>query len=584
MFLVPAIPEARCCEWCGCLYIFLLLLTQALKTEYEAEVSLNAILQQRWIEVSSAYDSVLAQRMHQSATPPPSFLAAAAGAAAAASAHAADSAAAAAAIAAVPRGMHDSAQLDALVAAVQTSWTNQLAKLVDLLPVLARSCTKSRGASPQPQPQAAGAAAAAGAGASADLQELCLADDLLPSPFATVCAASGARAGAAGTSAPVPNPPALQQNAEAAALTALSMPLVMNSIRMADVSDDLSSPTDSGGSDSPGVSAGSGLGRSGSGTTSDSHGVKRRRGAAAAGNLCADLGLLLSSNLSLGMQPPSAKHARLGSSHNLGLTESDMRMLFSALSSGPQSGFQQPQQGGPGATGTESASLAAAQLSAGLLYASVWEMFQQVGLSGPSLLYRCFGPRVAYCPCCYSQSGVAGSEGSGQHSPHGLMALLLEDDAGSSGGCQDCMMGGQAGADTAAVGIAPGAGAGWGSSSAQAVFASPAHWQRVRDCMALTPEQQARMQQLWAGLQNAHAPFAAKRLALLQELQQQFVLTRGWAGIAYYSTCHAGEAAAAETDQLLADVGSSMAADYGIFFETCRLLWGDEVRKPVLAV
>jgi hypothetical protein len=160
------------------------------------------------------------------------------------------------------------------------------------------------------------------------------------------------------------------------------------------------------------------------------------------------------------------------------------------------------------------------------------------------------------------------------------MALLLEDDPGSSGACQDCVMGDtQAGAETAAAGVAPGAGAGLGGfSSAQAVFASPAHWQRVRDCMALTPEQQVRMQQLWASLQNAHGPFAAKRLALLQQLQQHFVLTRGWAGIACYSTCHAGEAVAAETDQLLADMGSSMAADHGIFLETCRLLWGDEVR------
>jgi hypothetical protein len=102
--------------------------------------------------------------------------------------------------------------------------------------------------------------------------------------------------------------------------------------------------------------------------------------------------------------------------------------------------------------------------------------------------------------------------------------------------------------------------------------------------MALTPEQQVRMQQLWAGLQNAHAPFAAKRLVLLQELQQQFVLTRGWAGAACFSTCHAGEAAAAETDRLLGDIGSSMAADYGILLETSRLLWGDEVRYPLLAV
>jgi hypothetical protein len=553
------------------------LLTQALETEYEAEVSLNTILQQRWNEVSSACDANLAQHMQRPATPIPSFQAAATAAAAAASTYAADSAAAAAVIAAVPRGMHDSAQLDALAAAVQTSWTNQLAQLVDLLPVLDRSCTRSCGPSPEPQ-AAAAAIGAAGAGAqalprpgtSAGAQELCAADDLLASPFAAAAAATVARAAAVGISGHVLNPPVMQHNAQAVAVTAVSLPLIVNSIRMADASDDLSPRSNSGRSDSAGGSAGSGLGRPGSGTSSDSHGVKGRRGAAAAGNLYADLNLLLSSNLSLAMQPPSAKQARLDCSRNFGLTESDMRMMFSVLSSGQQSDPQ------PGA---ESASLAAAQLSAGLLYSSVWELFQQVGLSGPSLLYRCFGPRVAYCPCCYSQRGAAGTEGSGPRSPCGLTALLLEDDAGKSGACQVCVMGAQAGAGTAAAGVAPGTGAGTRrSSSVQAVFASPAHWQRVQDCMALTPEQQVRMQQLWAGLQNAHAPFAAKRLVLLQELQQQFVLTRGWAGAACFSTCHAGEVAAAETDRLLGDIGSSMAADYGILLETSRLLWGDEVR------
>lgn len=495
---------------------------------------------------------------------------------------------------------------------MQASWVDHLAQLIELLPLLehtpaASKCNPSEAAqntareagavaaaapTPAPTPATAMQGVVQGSAGAADE----------PSPFETAVGAetaaadtkitagaetrAGATVASAGGTAAQAKPPALQQNAEAAALAALSLPL--ESFRMADVAD----LTDEDDASSPLTSPTESSRSQASFSSSSSQGVKRRRSVTAAGNLCADLSLLLSSNLSLTMQPPCAKHARIDSNRSLMLTESDLRLLFSGLPSGPLSGAllqqQQSKQQRKAAGGVlaESASVAAAQLSAGALYDSLWGMFEQVGLAGPSLMYRCFGPRFAYCPCC-----------NRSQSPRSMLALLLDDDAGQGGGgtCPECIMGGFVGGDTGAAGAADTAGTGaagaGGSASggvsgrpAQPVFATPAHWQRVRDCLGLTPEQELRMLQLWTGLQNAHAPFAARRLELVQSLQQQFWVTNGFAGIAFYDTCFAGEGAAAATDGLLAELGSSMAADYGIFLETCRILWGDEVGEPQMTV
>jgi hypothetical protein len=112
---------------------------------------------------------------------------------------------------------------------------------------------------------------------------------------------------------------------------------------------------------------------------------------------------------------------------------------------------------------------------------------------------------------------------------------------------------------------------------AQAVAASPAHWQRVKDSMCLSPGQEGAIRQLWAHLQDAHGPFADRQLQLCQALQQQFWSTGGWPGVACYSSCCAGEAAAAATEELLTDMSSSMAADCVICMETNNLLWGEAV-------
>jgi uncharacterized protein involved in copper resistance len=88
---------------------------------------------------------------------------------------------------------------------------------------------------------------------------------------------------------------------------------------------------------------------------------------------------------------------------------------------------------------------------------------------------------------------------------------------------------------------------------------------------------------LWAGLQNAHAPFAARRQELVLGLQQQSWATGGMQGVAWFDTCFEGETAAAVTDDLLAGIDDSLAADYGVLLETCRLLWGSEVSVAILA-
>lgn len=225
---------------------------QELLTQYQAEVSLNNILQQHWTEVSDAYDATLTRQLQRHATFPHGAAAAAAATAGGSQIAAASGPAATAAES--PAGLQDDAGLDALAAAVQASWTSTLSQLVDLLPVLAPCSSRTNcGAAAPPQHTAAEAAARpAGAVAGGQVQsqltarEL-LGDDGLLSPFATPVGAAAANtaveqhaglqcgAGAAG-----------QQDADAAALSVLSLPLgaCLTSIRAPDDDDDeVSSPT-----------------------------------------------------------------------------------------------------------------------------------------------------------------------------------------------------------------------------------------------------------------------------------------------------------------------------------------------------
>lgn len=613
---------------------------------FEAEESLNNILRQRWMEVDAAYDAGLRQHLRRTATPPAGFLAAAAAAAAtAASAHAAGGSAAAASAAValqLPVSLHDGARLDALAAAVQTSWTDKLAQLADWLPVLNRGCSGSTAACQQPDDTAA--AGGQGLPASSSIPPT---DDLLQSPFAAapIAGTAAAAATAAGASSANPSQP-LSQSAEAAALSALSLPAAVDtSMRLSDLPDDVDGAgrmeeeevSSLLGSSSVSVKSQRSLSSStGSGSGSGSLGVKRGRGATAAGNnLCADLSLLLSSNLSLTLQQPCAKHARVdGCSCSLKLTESDMRLLFSAWSSeqaqqpagllqqqeqrqqGQQRQQEQRQQGaqqlcggreegsaaGSGLAAGSSASVAAARLSAGALCDSLWGLFRQVALVGPCLMYRCFVPRAAYCACCYSSQQheaeqYEAEQYEGIPSPRsGLLAMLLGDGEGAAAavagqdrhGCM-CSAWGQDSAGAAEVVAAATAAAGGEGEGAgglqggllkmpgQAVSASPAHWRCVKDSMCLTPDQEAAMRHLWANLQAAHAAFAERQLQLCQALQQQIENTGGCPVVARYSTCCAGEAAAAVTEQLLTDMSSSMAADCVIFLEACNLLLGEAV-------
>lgn len=338
---------------------------------------------------------------------------------------------------------------------------------------------------------------------------------------------------------------------------------------------------------------------------------------AAGKEVCADLGLLLSASLSL--HPPQAKHAKVdGVSGRLTLTESDMRLLFSSIPSdipsltplqqhqlgvagpllqqqqavGPlpqqQQLGQQPLQqlqGGVGNLGVF-ASVDAAQRSASTLVDSLWSLFQNVAMSGPALLYRCFGPRVAYCPCCCRRTPVCstaaglGAADAGQRSPCSMMALLLDETADGAcmvGGCAGMVLAGNGSPAAAAQAATTSAAAVADMQFAQAVHASAEHWQRAREHLLLTPAQQEQLQMLWAGLQNAHAPFAARRQELVLGLQQQSWATGGMQGVACFDTCFEGETAAAVTDDLLAGIDDSLAADYGVLLETCRLLWGSEV-------
>jgi hypothetical protein len=168
-----------------------------------------------------------------------------------------------------------------------------------------------------------------------------------------------------------------------------------------------------------------------------------------------------------------------------------------------------------------------------------------------------------------------------------MVALLLDGDAGGNGAEAQI----PASAAAAAAGSASAVADVWPSDDAagsaswdvvQEVFAAPAHWQRVKECIALSPTQQQQLQKLWSGLQATHASFAGRRAQLMQDLG---VLSSSTAGVGLlgmpYPTCYAGEGAAAATDELLQGVDDSMAADYGVLLETSKLLWGDEVRCGV---
>jgi hypothetical protein len=148
-----------------------------------------------------------------------------------------------------------------------------------------------------------------------------------------------------------------------------------------------------------------------------------------------------------------------------------------------------------------------------------------------------------------------------------MVALLLDGDAGGNGAEAQI----PASAAAAAAGSASAVADVWPSDDAagsaswdvvQEVFAAPAHWQRVKECIALSPTQQQQLQK-----------------------QDLGVLSSSTAGVGLlgmpYPTCYAGEGAAAATDELLQGVDDSMAADYGVLLETSKLLWGDEVRCGV---
>jgi hypothetical protein len=168
--------------------------------------------------------------------------------------------------------------------------------------------------------------------------------------------------------------------------------------------------------------------------------------------------------------------------------------------------------------------------------------------------------------------------------PCSMMALLLEGDGGVGTEVQCTPTAATAatdGADAAASAGAPeGASGPAGWDIVQEVFAAPAHWQRVKECISMSPAQQQQLQRLWTGLQVTHASFAAKRAQLMQQLDELSGSTTGAGllGMAWYPTCFAGAGAAAATDQLLQGVDDSVAADYGVLLETSKLLWGDEVR------
>lgn len=115
-----------------------------------------------------------------------------------------------------------------------------------------------------------------------------------------------------------------------------------------------------------------------------------------------------------------------------------------------------------------------------------------------------------------------------------------------------------------------------------AVYASTAHWDRVRDCLQLTPAQTVSLQQLLASLQAAHATCSRQRSQLLQALQQQYMATLGWQGTAAYPSCYMAAGAAAVTDALLADISDSIAGDCGILLEGSSFLWGPQVGCVVM--
>lgn len=472
---------------------------------------------------------------------------------------------------------------------VHQDWTSVLIQMVQLLPSLDSSSSSSHqgGVASQDQRQQQEQEQVGPAATSCTAATLIGAyqpDNALPSPF--MAAAAGDVAGGCAATGAV--------SAESAAAHQLSIPV---SCLMSGFLSSLPTKSQSGRPDQGQRSTGS-------------NGLKRRhKGAGAESQRCTEqLSLLLSTNLSLG--PPNAKQPRLGGGDSLAFTESELRAIFSLGSSKqPQqqqlllpvnaqdqqvsmgqdqvAGQQQQQQGADSTQGL-SISPAAALQSATSLYGGLCELFERVGLAGPSVLYRCFGPKAAYCPCCSPaevpavlgqggaagagagcaglQEGHAGASRQHQQQDQSLLALLLARDD-SVGAAAVVAVGGAAMVEGVGDPVLP----------ARHTYATPAHWQRVVDSLSLTPEQEANLVQLWSGVQSSHNICFDSRQRLLHALQQQQEVIGRWPGVAAYGSCQAGEAMAVQVEQLLADVSDTLAADCGLLLEASKRLWGDKV-------
>jgi len=550
---------------------FSVLSTQALLEQYEGYLALNATLQQHWAEVSAA--------------------------AAAAGVPEEEEAFSSTAAAEAVDALDDASASTALAELVHQDWTSALAQMVQLLPFLdSHGSSRHLGGvasqhqhQQQEQQQQLQVSPAATRCTAATLTGAYQPDNTLPSPFVAAAAAAGDVAGGCTATGAV--------NAESAAAHQLSIPV---SCLLSDVLSPLpGGQTQSGRPDQD---------QTGSGR----NGLKRRHtGHRAESQQCTEqLSLLLSTNLSLG--PPNAKQPRLSGGDSLAFTESELQAIFS-LGSGkqPQQQLLLPvseqdqqvsmgqdrvagqQQQGAGVTQGLSSSPASALQSATSLYGVLCELFERVGLAGPSLLYRCFGPKAASCPCCSPaevpavlgqsgavgggvgcaglQKGPAGAFGQRQQQDQSLLVLLLAGED-SIGGAAVGAVGGAAMLEGVGEPVRP----------AYHTYATPAHWQRVVDSLSLTPEQEATLVQLWSGVQSSHSICFDSRQRLLhalqqQQQQQQQEATGGWPGVAAYGSCQAGEAAAAQAEQLLADVSDTLAADCGLLLETSKRLWGDKV-------